>query len=95
MAVFKVNISLPPDLVGEIDAVAAGQGLSRSGFIAEASAHYITELKALAAEEERGRRIDAAIESMKERGKLIPKGTDYMAIIRQFRERDGWDGHPR
>ncbi len=92
MAVYKVNVSLPPELVEQIDAIAAEQGLSRSGFIAEASSRYVTELAARSAEEERVRRIDKAIESMKERGKLIPKDADYMGIIRRFRERDGWDG---
>ena len=92
MAVYKVNVSLPPELVEQIDAVAAAQGLSRSGFIAEASSHYVAELAARSAEEERVRRIDKAIESIKEHGKMLPRDFDYVAAIRKDRERDGWDG---
>lgn len=92
VATYKVNVSLPPELVEQIDAIAAEQGLSRSGFIAEASSRYVAELAALSAEEERVRRIDKAIESMKERGKMLPRDFDYVAAIRKDRERDGWDG---
>lgn len=91
MAVYKVNVSLPPELVAEIDEVAAEHGLSRSGFIAEASARYAAELKTLSAEELRKRDIDIAMHRMKELGKKIPKDFDYMKVIREFRERDGWD----
>ena len=86
MAVYKVNVSLPPELVEQIDAMAAEQGLSRSGFIAEASSRYVTELNARSAEEERVQRIEKAIESMKERGKLLPRDFDYVAAIRKDRE---------
>ena len=92
MAVYKVNVSLPPSLVAEIDRVAAEHGLSRSGFIAEASTRYVADLKTLSAEELRRRDIDRAIEGFKEHGKKIPKDFDYMKAIREFRERDGWEG---
>jgi len=85
VAVYKVNVSLPPGLVEQIDAIAAEQGLSRSGFIAEASSRYVAELAARAAEEERVRRIDKAIASMKERGKMLPRDFDYVAAIRKDR----------
>ena len=91
MAVYKVNVSLPPELVAQIDEIAAERGLSRSGFIAEASARYVSDLKALSAEELRRRDIDQAMVNMKELGKKIPKDFDYMKVIREFRERDGWD----
>jgi metal-responsive CopG/Arc/MetJ family transcriptional regulator len=91
MAVYKVNVSLPPGLVAEIDEVAAELGLSRSGFIAEASARYVADVKTLSAEEKRKRDIDEAFAHMREIGKKIPKDFDYMKIIREFRERDGWD----
>ena len=92
MGVYKVNVSLPPELVAEIDEMAAERGLSRSGFIAEASARYVTDLKALSAEEQRKRDFDEAFADMRERARRIPKDVDYMKIIREFRERDGWDG---
>ena len=92
MATYKVNVSLPPGLVAQIDEVAAELGLSRSGFIAEASARYVADVKSLSAEEKRKREFDEALAHMREIGKKIPKDVDYMAIIRQFRERHGWDG---
>lgn len=87
MAAYKVNISLPRELVAEIDSVAAERGLSRSGFIAEASAHYLADQKALSAEEQRKRDIDQAMANMRERGKKIPRDFDYVAAIRKDRER--------
>jgi metal-responsive CopG/Arc/MetJ family transcriptional regulator len=87
VAVYKVNVSLPPDLVAEIDAVAAERGLSRSGFIAEASAHYLADQKALSVEEQRKRDIDRAMADIRERGKKIPRDYDYVAAIREDRER--------
>jgi len=91
MAAYKVNVSLPPELVAEIDAVAAERGLSRSGFIAEASAHYLADQRALSAEQQRRCDIDRAMADMRERGKKIPKDFDYIAAIRRDRERDGGD----
>ena len=91
MAVYKVNVSLPPELVAEIDAAAAEEGMTRSAFIAEASVRYVAERDAFAAEEKRRRDIDRAMKGMRERGKTIPLGFDYMAAIRRDRERDGWD----
>jgi hypothetical protein len=92
VAVYKVNVSLPPELVAEIDEVAAELGLSRSGFITEASARYVADVRTLSAEEKRKREFDDALTHMREVGKRIPKDVDYIAIIRKFRERHGWDG---
>lgn len=58
MAAYKVNVSLPEDLVSEIDGVADELGMTRSGLIAEASARYVADVKNLSAEERR--RKDAA-----------------------------------
>jgi metal-responsive CopG/Arc/MetJ family transcriptional regulator len=91
MASYKVNVSLPEELVAEIDNAAAAAGTTRSGFIAEASARYIVEREAAAAEERRKADIDRAIAHMREVGKKIPRDFDYMKVIREFRERDGWD----
>ena len=61
MAVYKVNISLPEDLVSEIDEAANALGLSRSGFIAEASSRYVTDVRELTAEERRRKDIQRAL----------------------------------
>jgi metal-responsive CopG/Arc/MetJ family transcriptional regulator len=87
VAVYKVNISLEPQLVTQIDDAAGALGLSRSAFIAEASSRYLLDLKTLSAEEQRKRDIDLAIADMRERSKKIPPGVDYMKIIREGRER--------
>lgn len=86
MAVYKVNVSLPTELLSEIDLLAAEHGMTRSGFIAEASARYATDLKSVAEEELRKRDITEAMDRMREHGKKIPKDFDYVAVIRQFRE---------
>ena len=39
----RITITLPDDLVAELDAIATGSGRSRSGVIREASAKYVTE----------------------------------------------------
>lgn len=42
MAVSKITISLPPELLGEIDRLADERGESRSTVVREAAAHYVT-----------------------------------------------------
>ena len=42
----KLNISMPEELLAEIDAEADELGLSRSGLIQEASARYVAEARA-------------------------------------------------
>jgi metal-responsive CopG/Arc/MetJ family transcriptional regulator len=84
-------VSLPPELVAEIDEVAAELGLSRSGLIAEASARYVADVRTLSAEEQRRRDIDEAFTRMREIGKKIPNDFDYVAAIRKMRdERRVW-----
>ena len=41
----KVTISLPDDLLGEIDAEAEAVGSTRSGIVQEASAHYLAHAR--------------------------------------------------
>lgn len=91
MAAYKVNVSLPPELVAEIDSVAAERGISRSGLIAEASAHYLADQRALSAAEQRKRDIDRAMTDMREHGRRIPRDFDYIGAIRSDRGRDGRD----
>ncbi len=93
MAVYKVNVSLPEDLVSEIDEAASELGLSRSGFIAEASSRYITDVKNLSAEEQRKKDIDRAIASFRRIGAKLPPGAvdEMIAFTRAERDR-GWRG---
>ena len=90
MAVYKVNVSLPEHLVREIDEAAAELGLSRSGFIAEASTRYVTDVQNLSAEERRRKDIERAIEGFKRIGAQMPPGAGQrmMEQLRKDRDRD-------
>lgn len=94
MATYKVNISLPPDLVERIDEAAQDLGLTRSGFMAEASARYVADVNNLSAEERRRKDIERARATFKRIGAKIPADFDFMAQLRKDRERDtpeGWE----
>jgi len=89
MATYKVNVSLPEDLVSEIDDAATELGLSRSGFIAEASSRYVTDLKNLSAEELRRRDIQRARATWRRIGATLTSDDiqDMMDRLRADRER--------
>jgi hypothetical protein len=91
MAVYKVNVSLPPTLVDEIDQTAAENGMTRSGFIREASARYVADLRNLSAEEQRKKDITRFRETMRRVGREIPPGFDYLEARNRGREPDRWD----
>ena len=90
MATYKVNVSLPEDLVSEIDELADDLGLSRSGFIAEASARYLADVKNLSAEERRRKDLERAIATFRRIGEQTPPETfeRMMRRLRADRERD-------
>ncbi|MDP2183011.1 MAG: type II toxin-antitoxin system HicB family antitoxin [Actinomycetota bacterium] len=92
MAAYKVNVSLPEHLVAEIDETAEELGLTRSGFIAEASARYVADVKNLSAEEMRRRDIDRAIAGMRRIGAKLTE-TDIQGMMDQLR-RDRERGIP-
>ncbi|MCE5190971.1 MAG: type II toxin-antitoxin system HicB family antitoxin [Actinomycetia bacterium] len=94
MVVYKVNVSLPEHLVSEIDATAEKLGLSRSGFIAEASARYVSDVRNLTAEERRRKDIQRALDGFKRIRENMPVDYefDYVSQIRADRERDRPDG---
>lgn len=90
MGVYKVNVSLPEHLVSEIDEAAAELGLTRSGFIAEASVRYVADVRDLTEQERRRKDIERAIEGFKRIRDEMPEDYefDYVAQIRADRERD-------
>ena len=93
MTKYKVNVSLPEQLVSEIDEVAAELGTSRSGFIAEASARYVADLRNLTAEERRRKDIERARATFKRIGATLPAGAVDEMIAQTRRERArGWRG---
>ncbi len=90
VAVYKVNVSLPEDLVIEIDEAANALGLSRSGFIAEASSRYVTDVKNLSAAEQRQKDFERAFASFRRIGAKLSKQDiqDLMDQTRRDRDRD-------
>lgn len=82
----KTTVSVPDALLAEIDRRASASGITRSGFVQEAAARYITELDAEEARAAREKRIGKAIQGMREIAKHMPPGTDGTAIIRHFRD---------
>lgn len=87
----KVNVSLPDELLAEVDAIAGELHCSRSGFVAEATAQYLTRKREEIAAEERHRSIEAAMKAAREIAKRMPPGPDPTAIIRA--DRDSNHGH--
>lgn len=82
----KLNISMPEELLSEIDAEAASLGLSRSGLIQEASARYITHARANREAEARRLRTQAAARQMREAGaKLGLTGHDAITLLAESR----------
>ena len=62
----KINISIPDDLLKDVDALAAELARSRSGLVAEATARYVTEVREEQAAAERRERIDRAMDSARQ-----------------------------
>jgi len=84
----KVNISLPDELLEQVDELARELETSRSGLIQEASARYVTAALEERARIERERSIDEAIAIARELSKQI-EPFDTEAAIRADRDRDG------
>jgi hypothetical protein len=82
----KANISFPEGMLEEIDRRAAEAGTTRSAFVQEATATYITRIDEDAEREERRLRIKRAQEHMAEIGSRMAPGPDGATIIRQFRD---------
>ncbi|MFA5844532.1 MAG: hypothetical protein WC971_06855 [Coriobacteriia bacterium] len=81
----KVNVSIPDTLLAEVDDLANGLHASRSGFVAEATARYVTEVRteqARLARAERIRRGIADARSLSERIGAI----DGVAAVRDIRD---------
>ena len=84
----RVNITVPDGLLEEIDRTAAGQGATRSGFLQEASARYIADVRAAEEAEQRARDIDEAAALARRIGRKVNAGYDATDRIRRDRKRD-------
>jgi metal-responsive CopG/Arc/MetJ family transcriptional regulator len=81
----KINVSIPDELLAEIEELAAELDRSRSGLVAEASAHYVLELRAERAERLRREQIANAIRQARDVSRRVPLGQDSTQLIREDR----------
>ncbi len=84
----KVNISLPDDLLEQVDGLASELERSRSGLIQEAAATYVARVRNERERAKRRARAERAISSAREIARTLEPG-DSTAVIRADRERDG------
>jgi len=86
MAVEKFSISLPSELVTEVDALARTDGLTRSALIREATAAYVADRKSAAYVAQRRTHIDDALTGLDlvaaRWGDDEHSGLEYLAEIR-------------
>jgi len=86
MAVDKITVSLPEELVRAIDELSVEQGVSRSAIVREASARYVTERASAAAAARRRGAADAAMSALKELRRLTPiDDRPTLEILRELR----------
>lgn len=83
----KVNVSLPDELLHEVDELAEELSRSRSGLVQEATAQYVAEKRAEREARERSARISAAIKRIREISPLVGS-FDATAMIREDRDSD-------
>jgi hypothetical protein len=87
MSVYKVNISLPREILDEIDDAAKELGMTRSGFVAEASVRYVADVRNLSAEEQRCKDVERARKLFRRVGEQLPPDFDFLSQLRADRER--------
>ena len=90
----KVNVSLPDELLREVDSLAEEMSRSRSGLVQEATARYVAQAREERAAAERAARIEAAIAKMRELSVKVGS-FDAAAAIRADRDSDHGRIHGR
>ena len=92
--VAKITISLPAELLGDIDGLAAESGESRSFVMREAALRYVTLKRDADAAAMRRRRVDRAMELMQGiRHMSAFDDRPSLEILRELRDDDGF-GEP-
>lgn len=81
----KVNVSMPDALLAEVDDLADGLHASRSGFVAEATARYVTEVRTEQARLARAERIRLGMADARSLSERIG-AIDGDAAIREARD---------
>lgn len=88
----KVNVSLPDELLCEVDSLAEELAKSRSGLVQEATARYVAQVRAEQAAAERAERIGEAIAQMRSLSEVVG-AFDSTAAIRADRDSDYGNRH--
>jgi metal-responsive CopG/Arc/MetJ family transcriptional regulator len=86
--VAKINISIPDELLEEVDALASALKRSRSGLVQEATAKYVAVTNEERARAERRASIDRAMRSARKLSERV-EPFDSTAAIRADRDRGG------
>lgn len=81
----KINISLPDGLLEEVEQRAADMGMSRSGFLQEAAAHYITAIDIEAEAAARTERLSRVRDRMRSVAHAVG-APDASKAIRELRD---------
>jgi metal-responsive CopG/Arc/MetJ family transcriptional regulator len=81
----KLNISMPQELLEEIDTEASVLGLTRSGLIQEASARYLVSARQNREAEVRRLRIEAAATRMRRIGIEFGPAVDTARLVAEAR----------
>lgn len=87
----KINISLPDAMLEEIDRRAGSTGASRSGFIRDAAAHYLTALDDEAARAARADRVGKALAKMRSLAPVVGAPGSAKVIREQRDEPARWE----
>jgi len=81
----KINISLPDGLLDEIDSRASEAGTTRSAFIQDAAAHYLTALDDESARAARAKRVGDALQKMRSLAPVVG-APGSVKVIRDVRD---------
>lgn len=81
----KINISLPDGLLEEIDRRADAAGATRSGFLQDAAAHYLTALDEEAERVAREKRMGLALKKMRSLAPVVG-APDSAKVLRHTRD---------
>jgi hypothetical protein len=91
----RVTISIPEDLLAEIDADASAAGVSRSAVIQEAAARYVVEKRSVDAAEEHRRSVGQALEGFRKiRETPVRDPRPTLELLREIRDHHGGASAP-
>lgn len=82
----RVNITIPDGLLEDIDRTAGAIGETRSGFLQEAGARYVTAIAEEHARAKRADRIERARQRARKIGGSLAPGPDGATLIRELRD---------